>query len=256
MQNNLLWLHLAKQKFNLIYFFFFKSMKTAIIGPRAPLSKFRLTQSLLIVDSMHLGAVIGFLLVVSVNLPSQIYHLNGQIGWNCGGQLSDRLSGASRTPRCGASTILVNTTFCFLKVFIKSCINSNKQGKGDTAAVSGSWKLPLPAPATTVAKNQCLTCCLTCCFWCWISHWVLLILSWNMWLRGRSGGLWLGRDPGGVGGSVKIGDWVFDLVGVFPWLRSFGLTFRLVVLREYSYLGVYLSAVTIWSMPFVLVSCC
>ena len=22
--------------------------------------------------------------------------------------------------------------------------------------------------------------------------------------------------PGGVGGSVKIGDWVFDLVGVFP----------------------------------------
>ena len=35
--------------------------------------------------------------------------------------------------------------------------------------------------------------CLTCCFWCWISHWVLLILSWNMWLRGRSGGLWLGR---------------------------------------------------------------
>ena len=128
--------------------------------------------------------------------------------------------------------------------------------KGDTAAVSGSWKLPLPAPATTVAKNQCLTCCLTCCFWCWISHWVLLILSWNMWLRGRSGGLWLGRDPGGVGGSVKIGDWVFDLVGVFPWLRSFGLTFRLLVLREYSYLGVYLSAVTIWSMPFVLVSCC
>ena len=122
----------------------------------------------------------------------------------------------------------------------------------DTAAVSGSWKLPLPAPA----KNQCLTCCLTCCFWCWISHWVLLILSWNMWLRGRSGGLWLGRDPGGVGGSVKIGDWVFDLVGVFPWLRSFGLTFRLLVLREYSYLGVYLSAVTIWSMPFVLVSCC
>ena len=131
-----------------------------------------------------------------------------------------------------------------------------KKGKGDTAAVSGSWKLPLPAPATTVAKNQCLTCCLTCCFWCWISHWVLLILSWNMWLRGRSGGLWLGRDPGGVGGSVKIGDWVFDLVGVFPWLRSFGLTFRLLVLREYSYLGVYLSAVTIWSMPFVLVSCC
>ena len=130
--------------------------------------------------------------------------------------------------------------------------------KGETLlhAVSGSWKLPLPAPATMVAKNQCLTCCLTCCFWCWISHWVLLILSWNMWLRGRSGGLWLGRDPGGVGGSVKIGDWVFDLVGVFPWLRSFGLTFRLLVLREYSYLGVYLSAVTIWSMPFVLVSCC
>ena len=128
--------------------------------------------------------------------------------------------------------------------------------KGDTAAVSGSWKLPLPAPATTVAKNQCLTCCLTCCFWCWISHWVLLILSWNMWLRGRSGGLWLGRDPGGVGGSVKIGDWVFDLVGVFPWLQSFGLSFRLLVLREYSYLGVFLSAVTIWSMPFVLVSCC
>ena len=127
-----------------------------------------------------------------------------------------------------------------------------KKWKGDTAAVSGSWKLPLPAPA----KNQCLTCCLTCCFWCWISHWVLLILSWNMWLRGRSGGLWLGRDPGGVGGSVKIGDWVFDLVGIFPWLRSFGLTFRLLVLREYSYLGVYLSAVTIWSMPFVLVSCC
>ena len=125
-----------------------------------------------------------------------------------------------------------------------------------STSVSGSWKLPLPAPATTVAKNQCLTCCLTCCFWCWISHWVLLILSWNMWLRGRSGGLWLGRDPGGVGGSVKIGDWVFDLVGVFPWLRSFGLTFRLLVLREYSYLGVYLSAVTIWSMPFVLVSCC
>ena len=123
-------------------------------------------------------------------------------------------------------------------------------------AVSGSWKLPLPAPATMVAKDQCLTCCLTCCFWCWISHWVLLILSWNMWLRGRSGGLWLGRDPGGVGGSVKIGDWVFDLVGVFPWLRSFGLTFRLLVLREYSYLGVYLSAVTIWCMPFVLVSCC
>ena len=128
--------------------------------------------------------------------------------------------------------------------------------KGDTAAVSGSWKLPLPAPATTVAKNQCLTCCLTCCFWCWISHWVLLILSWNMWLRGRSWGLWFWRDPGGVGGSVKIGDWVFDLVGVFPWLRSFGLTFRLLVLREYSYLGVFLSAVTIWSMPFVLVSCC
>ena len=75
-------------------------------------------------------------------------------------------------------------------------------------------------------------------------------------LRGRSGGLWLGRDPGGVGGSVKIGDWVFDLVGIFPWLRSFGLTFRLLVLREYSYLGVYLSAVTIWCMPFVLVSCC
>ena len=123
-------------------------------------------------------------------------------------------------------------------------------------AVSGSWKLPLPVPATMVAKNQCLTCCLTCCFWCWISHWVLLILSWNMWLRGRSGGLWLGRDPGGVGGSVKIGDWVFDLVGIFPWLRSFGLTFRLLVLGEYSYLGVYLSAVTIWSMPFVLVSCC
>ena len=80
--------------------------------------------------------------------------------------------------------------------------------------------------------------------------------TWNMWLRGRSGGLWLGRDPGGVGGSVKIGDWVFDLVGVFPWLRSFGLTFRLLVLREYSYLGVFLSAVTIWSMLFVLVSCC
>ena len=133
---------------------------------------------------------------------------------------------------------------------------SAMSAKGDTVAVSGSWKLPLPAPATMVAKNQCLTCCLTCCFWCWISHWVLLILSWNMWLRGRSGGLWLGRDPGGVGGSVKIGDWVFDLVGIFPWLRSFGLTFRLLVLREYSYLGVYLSAVTIWSMPFVLVSCC
>ena len=63
-------------------------------------------------------------------------------------------------------------------------------------------------------------------------------------------------NPGGVGGSVKIGDWVFDLVGIFPWLRSFGLTFRLLVLREYSYLGVYLSAVTIWCMPFVLVSCC
>ena len=137
-------------------------------------------------------------------------------------------------------------------VRIKGGINT----KGDTVAVSGSWKLPLPAPATMVAKNQCLTCCLTCCFWCWISHWVLLILSWNMWLGGRSGGLWLGRDPGGVGGSVKIGDWVFDLVGIFPWLRSFGLTFRLLVLREYSYLGVYLSAVTIWSMPFVLVSCC
>ena len=144
--------------------------------------------------------------------------------------------------------------------FWRICAFSQKikqlRTKGDTAAVSGSWKLPLPAPATTVAKNQCLTCCLTCCFWCWISHWVLLILSWNMWLRGRSGGLWLGRDPGGVGGSVKIGDWVFDLVGVFPWLRSFGLTFRLLVLREYSYLGVFLSAVTIWSMPFVLVSCC
>ena len=26
---------------------------------------------------------------------------------------------------------------------------------------------------------------------------------------------------------------------------------KLLVLREYSYLGVYLSAVTIWSMPFV-----
>ena len=73
------------------------------------------------------------------------------------------------------------------------------------------------------------------------------------------GSIWrivVGEDPGGVGGSVKIGDWVFDLVGIFPWLRSFGLTFRLLVLREYSYLGVYLSAVTIWSMPFVLVSCC
>ena len=88
-------------------------------------------------------------------------------------------------------------------------------------------------------------------------HLVWLVLKCDyMWLRGRSGGLWLGRDPGGVGGSVKIGDWVFDLVGVFPWLRSFGLTFRLLVLREYSYLGVFLSAVTIWSMPFVLVSCC
>ena len=32
----------------------------------------------------------------------------------------------------------------------------------------------------------------------------------------------------------------------------FGLTFRLLVLREYSYLGVYLSAVTIWSLPFVI----
>ena len=145
---------------------------------------------------------------------------------------------------------------CPHKLFIPKVIYNQRGIKGDTAAVSGSWKLPLPAPATTVAKNQCLTCCLTCCFWCWISHWVLLILSWNMWLRGRSGGLWLGRDPGGVGGSVKIGDWVFDLVGVFPWLRSFGLTFRLLVLREYSYLGVFLSAVTIWSMPFVLVSCC
>ena len=141
-------------------------------------------------------------------------------------------------------------------IWCSGCRFTSQWEKGDTAAVSGSWKLPLPAPATTVAKNQCLTCCLTCCFWCWISHWVLLILSWSMWLRGRSGGLWLGRDPGGVGGSVKIGDWVFDLVGVFPWLRSFGLTFRLLVLREYSYLGVFLSAVTIWSMPFVLVSCC
>ena len=58
------------------------------------------------------------------------------------------------------------------------------------------------------------------------------------------------------GWGFSLGDWVFDLVGVFPWLRSFGLTFRLLVLREYSYLGVYLSAVTLWFMPFVLVSCC
>ena len=47
------------------------------------------------------------------------------------------------------------------------------------------------------------------------------------------------------------------VIGFLILLESFpGLTFRLLVLREYSYLGVYLSAVTIWSMPFVLVSCC
>ena len=40
--------------------------------------------------------------------------------------------------------------------------------------------------------------------------------------------------------------WNLSLTAVF------GLTFRLLVLREYSYLGVYLSAVTIWSMPFVI----
>ena len=53
------------------------------------------------------------------------------------------------------------------------------------------------------------------------------------------------------GWGFSLNDWVLDLVGIFPWLWSFGLTFRLLVLREYSYLGVYLSAVTIWSMPFV-----
>ena len=40
--------------------------------------------------------------------------------------------------------------------------------------------------------------------------------------------------------------WYLSLTAVF------GLTFRLLVLREYSYLGVYLSAVTIWSLPFVI----
>ena len=151
---------------------------------------------------------------------------------------------------------------CHTRVFLRKLIQSwiisiillcsfvlNVQKNIDTFAKHLSLTF-LTALHVTICKAK------TCCFWCWISHWVLLILSWNMWLRGRSGGLWLGRDPGGVGGSVKIGDWVFDLVGIFPWLRSFGLTFRLLVLREYSYLGVYLSAVTIWSLPFVLVSCC
>ena len=40
--------------------------------------------------------------------------------------------------------------------------------------------------------------------------------------------------------------WYLSLTAVF------GLTFRLLVLREYSYLGVYLSAVTLWSLPFVI----
>ena len=45
--------------------------------------------------------------------------------------------------------------------------------------------------------------------------------------------------------------WIFELVGIFPWLQLFGLTFGLLVLREYCYQDVYLSAVTIWSKPFV-----
>ena len=44
--------------------------------------------------------------------------------------------------------------------------------------------------------------------------------------------------------------WVFDLVGIFSWLRPLDWFFS--VLRVYCYLGVYLSAVTIWFMPFVI----
>ena len=43
------------------------------------------------------------------------------------------------------------------KKFKQKTIERAGEKEGDTAAVSGSWKLPLPAPATMVAKNQCLT---------------------------------------------------------------------------------------------------
>ena len=72
------------------------------------------------------------------------------------------------------------------------------------------------------------------------SIWRIVVGEGSWWGWGFSQDWWLG----------------FWSCWIFPWLRSFGLTFRLLVLREYSYLGVYLSAVTIWSMPFVLVSCC
>ena len=58
----------------------------------------------------------------------------------------------------------------------------------------------------------------------------------------------------GVQSRLVIGFLI--LLESFPDCSLLGLTFRLLVLREYRYLGVYLSAVTIWSMPFVLVSCC
>ena len=72
------------------------------------------------------------------------------------------------------------------------------------------------------------------------SIWRIVVGEGSWWGWGFSQDWWLGFWS----------CWSLSLTAVF------GVTFRLLVLREYSYLGVYLSAVTIWSMPFVLVSCC
>ena len=44
--------------------------------------------------------------------------------------------------------------------------------------------------------------------------------------------------------------WIFDMIGNFPWLQSFGFTSRSPVLREYCYRVKCSSAVTIWPTPF------
>ena len=67
------------------------------------------------------------------------------------------------------------------------------------------------------------------------------------------GSIW-GIGWGGILVGLGVQSWWLGFWSCWNLSQTvvFGLTFRLLVLREYSYLGVYLSAVTIWSLPFVI----
>ena len=80
--------------------------------------------------------------------------------------------------------------------------------------MSGSWKLPLPAPATLVAKNQCLMRC----FWCWISHWVLLIIYSSK-----------ASNWGSIWGIVVVE----GSCGIWLWIQSLRLGFSTYFIEMY-----------------------